>query len=135
MSTPHGPPAFLPWPDFVRIVDAAPRARELQLQGLGEPMLHPRFFDMVEYAAAKGLRVSTNTNGTLPDPDEVVLLAKLAEAAAVSHQQLRIARLAHEKLELMQQISALQREADAQRSIIDRFEIVLARAAPAERKT
>jgi radical SAM protein with 4Fe4S-binding SPASM domain len=37
----------------------------LQLQGLGEPMMHPRFFDMVEYAVARGIKVGTNTNLTL----------------------------------------------------------------------
>ena len=26
----------------------------VHLQGLGEPMMHPRFFDMVSYAAGKG---------------------------------------------------------------------------------
>ena len=62
---PHGPPAFLAFDAFRTLVDAAPAARELQLQGLGEPLLHPRFFDMVAYAAARGIRVSTNTNGTL----------------------------------------------------------------------
>jgi radical SAM protein with 4Fe4S-binding SPASM domain len=35
------------------------------LQGLGEPLLHPRFFDMVRYAAARGIKVSTNTNMTV----------------------------------------------------------------------
>jgi radical SAM protein with 4Fe4S-binding SPASM domain len=37
---------------------------ELHLQGLGEPLLHPRFFDMVAYAVARGIEVSTNTNLT-----------------------------------------------------------------------
>ena len=37
---------------------------ELQLQGMGEPFLHPRFLDMVRYAAARGISVSTNTNLT-----------------------------------------------------------------------
>ena len=37
----------------------------MHLQGLGEPMMHPRFFDMVAYAAGKGIRVTTNSNLTL----------------------------------------------------------------------
>jgi len=32
-------------------------------QGDGEPLLHPRFFDMVEYARRKGIKVSFFTNG------------------------------------------------------------------------
>ena len=64
-GTPAGPPAFLSFARFTRLVDEAEGVVELQLQGLGEPMLHPRFFDMVEYATRAGIRVSTNTNGTL----------------------------------------------------------------------
>jgi MoaA/NifB/PqqE/SkfB family radical SAM enzyme len=40
----------------------------LQLQGLGEPMMHPRFFDMAQYAARRGVRVGANTNLTLLSP-------------------------------------------------------------------
>jgi MoaA/NifB/PqqE/SkfB family radical SAM enzyme len=40
----------------------------LQLQGLGEPMMHPRFFDMVSYAVRRGVRVGTNSSLTLLNP-------------------------------------------------------------------
>jgi radical SAM protein with 4Fe4S-binding SPASM domain len=50
---------------FVALLDAMPGLCELHLQGLGEPMLHPRFFDMVAHAVARGVRVSANTNLTL----------------------------------------------------------------------
>ncbi len=49
---------------YCRIVDGFTGLETLHLQGLGEPTLHPRFFDMVRYAAAKGVRVTTNTNLT-----------------------------------------------------------------------
>lgn len=62
---PHGPPAFMDIGIFHRLVDELPGLKDLQLQGLGEPMMHPRFFEMVEYATARGIRVSTNTNLTL----------------------------------------------------------------------
>ncbi|MDB5307997.1 MAG: Radical domain protein [Gemmataceae bacterium] len=62
---PHGPPAFMPFDMFTRLVDGFPDLKELHLQGLGEPMMHPRFFDMVAHAARRGVRVSTNTNLTL----------------------------------------------------------------------
>lgn len=62
---PHGPLAFMDYDLFTRLVDENPELRDLHLQGLGEPMMHPRFFDMVSYAAARGVRVTTNTNGTL----------------------------------------------------------------------
>jgi radical SAM protein with 4Fe4S-binding SPASM domain len=50
---------------FTRIIDQFPTLQDLHLQGLGEPMMHPRYFDMVRYAVARGIRVTTNTNMTL----------------------------------------------------------------------
>lgn len=65
---PYGPPAFMEWDKFTRLVDELPKLDEMQLQGLGEPMMHPRFFDMVAYAVRKGARVGTNSNLTLLNP-------------------------------------------------------------------
>ena len=62
---PYGPPAFMPFETFTRLIDQFPHIKQLHLQGLGEPMMHPRFFEMVQYAAARGIRVTTNTNLTL----------------------------------------------------------------------
>jgi MoaA/NifB/PqqE/SkfB family radical SAM enzyme len=62
---PYGPLAFMAFDDFTRLIDQWTGLRDLHLQGLGEPMMHPRFFDMVAYAAGKGIRVTTNSNLTL----------------------------------------------------------------------
>ncbi len=62
---PYGPLAFLDFDLFARLLDQLPDLEEIQLQGLGEPMMHPRFFDMVEYATARGIKVGTNSNLTL----------------------------------------------------------------------
>lgn len=59
---PHGPLAFMPFDDFTRIVSSYPALRTLHLQGLGEPTMHPRFFDMVAWASERGIAVSTNSN-------------------------------------------------------------------------
>lgn len=62
----HGePPAFMRYIDFCRIIDQFPDVSELQLQGLGEPMMHLHLFDMVRYAVARGIQVSINTNLTI----------------------------------------------------------------------
>lgn len=61
-------PAFMAFDAFCRLLDQFEGAEELQLQGLGEPMLHPRFFDMVRFAAGRGFVVSTNTNLTAFSP-------------------------------------------------------------------
>ncbi|MBQ1764804.1 MAG: radical SAM protein [Aquincola sp.] len=50
---------------YAALLDAMPQLQSLHLQGLGEPMLHPQFFDMVSLAARRGIRVSANTNLTL----------------------------------------------------------------------
>lgn len=58
----------LPFEDFVRWLDQLEGIEELQLQGLGEPMLNRSFFEMIEYATARGIRVTSNTNLTLLTP-------------------------------------------------------------------
>jgi radical SAM protein with 4Fe4S-binding SPASM domain len=62
---PYGPLAFMDFAEFTRLIDQFTRLQHLHLQGLGEPMMHPRFFDMVAYAAGKGIEVTTNSNLTL----------------------------------------------------------------------
>ena len=64
-GSPGGPPAFMSYELFCRLVDGFPALTELHLQGLGEPLMHPRFFDMVRYASSRGIEVSTNTNMTV----------------------------------------------------------------------
>jgi MoaA/NifB/PqqE/SkfB family radical SAM enzyme len=61
---PNGPLAFMEFEVFTRLLDQFPGLDELQLQGLGEPMMHPRFFEMVEHATKRGIKVGTNTNAT-----------------------------------------------------------------------
>ena len=65
---PYGAPAFMKFDDYTRLLDEFTALRELHLQGLGEPMMHPRFFDMVAHATARGVQVSTNSNLTLLNP-------------------------------------------------------------------
>lgn len=70
-------PAFMSFDTFCELLEQFPDVTELHLQGLGEPLLHPRFFDMVAYAAARGVEVSTNSNLT-------ALSARRAEACVKS---------------------------------------------------
>jgi radical SAM protein with 4Fe4S-binding SPASM domain len=58
--------AFMDFATFTRLIDQfSPHAKELHLQGLGEPMMHPRLFDMIAYAVGKGIRVTSTSNLTL----------------------------------------------------------------------
>ncbi len=47
-----------------RFLDQVPSLKEVKLQGMGEPLLHPQFFDLVRRLACRGIRTSTVTNGT-----------------------------------------------------------------------
>ena len=49
-------------------VEAGPYSAWLRCTGGGEPMLHPRMVDMVEFAKAQGARVWMNTNGSMFGP-------------------------------------------------------------------
>lgn len=50
---------------FKDLVDSLPELEVITLQGLGEPLLAPDLFAMIEYAANRGIRMGFNTNGTL----------------------------------------------------------------------
>jgi radical SAM protein with 4Fe4S-binding SPASM domain len=50
---------------FKAIVDELPDLDKVTLQGLGEPLLAPDLFEMVEYACDHGIAIGFNTNGTL----------------------------------------------------------------------
>lgn len=57
--------ALIEFDVFCRLIEQFENLSELHLQGMGEPLLHPRFFDMVRFAARRGVRVTTNTNLTV----------------------------------------------------------------------
>jgi radical SAM protein with 4Fe4S-binding SPASM domain len=50
---------------FKALVDELPALEKVTLQGLGEPLLAPDLFRMIEYAAGRGIRMGFNSNGTL----------------------------------------------------------------------
>jgi len=55
----------MPYDAFTRIMDQLPFLREVQLAGLGEPLLHGDLFKMIEYARTRKIRSVITTNGTL----------------------------------------------------------------------
>ncbi len=76
-------PGELTWGQMEKVVDdlAAYQVPSLLLSG-GEPMIHPRFFDLVDKASAAGLKLTISTNGTLITPEKAALL-KAANVAYV----------------------------------------------------
>jgi MoaA/NifB/PqqE/SkfB family radical SAM enzyme len=57
--------ASLGFERFRALVDALPELETVTLQGLGEPLMAPDLFRMLEYGATRGLRMGFNTNATL----------------------------------------------------------------------
>jgi MoaA/NifB/PqqE/SkfB family radical SAM enzyme len=55
----------LAWDDFAAFLTAHPALAHVELQGEGEPLLHPRSFDMIAACKARGMRVSMISNGSL----------------------------------------------------------------------
>lgn len=56
---------------FQAIVDQVPGLECMELQGEGEPFLHPRIYDMIRYAKDHGIQVCSISNGSLLTADNV----------------------------------------------------------------
>jgi len=68
------PLGMMEWPTYQALIDGLaefPGAQTVAFAGLGEPLLHPRFVDMVGLAHARGLRTEMTTNALLLTPDLV----------------------------------------------------------------
>jgi radical SAM protein with 4Fe4S-binding SPASM domain len=76
-------PGELDWAQMENVVEdlAAYQIPSLLLSG-GEPLIHPRFFDLVDKASAAGLKLTISTNGTLITPEKAARL-KAANVAYV----------------------------------------------------
>jgi radical SAM protein with 4Fe4S-binding SPASM domain len=76
-------PGELDWEQMRSVVRdlAAYQVPSLLLSG-GEPLIHPRFFDLVDLATDAGLKLTISTNGTLITPEKAALL-KAANVAYV----------------------------------------------------
>ncbi len=90
------PKGFMDMALFERIVSEAADVgvQRIHLYLRGEPMLHPRIFDMVAFIKSKGLPVHLTTNGTLLTPERS---AALLASGVTSADQLTISFLGHSK--------------------------------------
>src|SRR3989338_6615004 len=67
--TSQRPQKDLSFKNFLKILSQFPYLQDLQLQGIGEPLLNPDIFIMAEYAKTKRIRVGIFTNATLINSD------------------------------------------------------------------
>lgn len=80
-STARHYPGELDWDQCKDVIDdlADFGIPSLLLSG-GEPLIHPRFFDLANYARGKGLKLTLSTNGTLIDQEKAAMLKELGMA-------------------------------------------------------
>ncbi len=71
------PEGFMEWATFEAVVDGTGPGGTVAFMGLGEPLLHPRFLEMVRLAKERGLRAEVTTNALLLDD---VMAAGLLDA-------------------------------------------------------
>jgi sulfatase maturation enzyme AslB (radical SAM superfamily) len=70
-------PPLMSWDLFCKLVDTLPKSVEsVTFALLGEPLLHPRVHEMVDYIAGRGLRPIIFTNGTLLKGEVLERLAR-----------------------------------------------------------
>jgi radical SAM protein with 4Fe4S-binding SPASM domain len=114
--------AFIDIEVYRHLIEGFPTLKDLQLQGLGEPMLHPQFFEMVSYATARGIRVSTNTNLTLLTPDRArqcvdsglhALHASIDGASAETYESIRLGASFKKVVRNLDRLLAAKREAQS----------------------
>ena len=58
------PPHFMGFESFKRVLEQLPGLSRLHIGGAGDPLLHPRFFEMVRHATERGLEVSADSRLT-----------------------------------------------------------------------
>ncbi len=99
-------PGELDWKQCQNVIDdlAQFKVPALLLSG-GEPMIHPRFFELAKYATGHGLRLTLSTNGTLIGAEEARQLKEIGfsyvgislDGMGVTHDHFRGRRGAFEK--------------------------------------
>lgn len=57
--------ASMPFEEFRQLLDALPNVQEVALQGIGEPLIAPDIYRMVEYCSSRGISAGFNSNATL----------------------------------------------------------------------
>lgn len=86
---PGSPPALMAFDAFCRIVAGLRPPAGIHLHGTADPLLHPRLFDMVAHAVARGFEVSVTTRLPMlaPSRAEECVRSGLARLRVVSEER------------------------------------------------
>jgi len=68
---------FITLDNYKKIVDeSGPHGAHIRLSGYGEPLMHPKFNELMEYGALKNAKVSLITNGSLMSTKKIESIIK-----------------------------------------------------------
>jgi MoaA/NifB/PqqE/SkfB family radical SAM enzyme len=118
----------LSWETFQRIARAFDLTQHVHLQGWGEPLLHPRLFEMIGLAKRAGCRVGLTTNGMGLDQDtgrrllnlNVDLIAiSIAGATRRTHESIRVGSDFPVILENVRRLLTLRAEEETKRPKVE----------------
>lgn len=124
------PALDLPWETFQRVARAFGKTKWIYLQGWGEPLLHPRIFDMIALAKDAGCQVGFTTNGTrltlgtgerLLDLGLDLLAVSVAGATAETHEAIRVGCNFQKLLENLRRFLVLRAERKSHRPKVEIF--------------
>jgi len=71
---------YMVWERVCSIIDEIAEynmAEKITLHVMGEPFMHPHFFEILDYAAQSGVKTGITTNGTYLDEEQAIKLEKV----------------------------------------------------------
>ncbi len=124
----------LTFENFKTIIDQFPYLRQLNLTGIGEPLLNKDIFKMVEYAKSKKIYVRFTTNATLLAPKncEKIILSGLDElrvsldgATAETFEDIREGSCFLEVIGNIRALNRLKQSSGAEKPVVEMNTVVL----------
>jgi radical SAM protein with 4Fe4S-binding SPASM domain len=109
----------MPYEEFLGLLNQFPNLQTLSLHGIGEPLMHPRIFDMVAAAAERGIKARFTTNATLFDQSRCRrliesglhrLIVSIDGATAATYEAIRPGAKFDRVLESLRVLTAMRRE-------------------------
>jgi len=102
----------MPLDIFKEIVSRLGGVKLLTLTGWGEPLIHPRIFEMIIFCKERGYKVKLTTNGTLLTSDfrQRVIESGLDEVTISLESVRRVSESGHTNLDVLKHIKNLAKE-------------------------
>jgi len=97
---------------FKKIVSRLKGVTQLTLTGWGEPLCHPRIFEMISYCKAQGYQVKLTTNGTLlTSAMRQKVIASGLDEISISLESIRqVSEMGHSTRDVLSHVEGLMQE-------------------------